>query len=103
MIPDRVHCSRRETVGTMAALKLKMIEAGIFLLWYSHLISDHTTVIHHHLFYLLSVFSARTILSVAVRAIPRWFAKSTSFQVKMFIRGIVRLLLGLSLHAKSEP
>lgn len=30
LIPDRVRCSQRETVGKMAALKLKMIEAGVF-------------------------------------------------------------------------
>lgn len=30
MIPDIVHPSWTETVGLMAALKLKMIEAGIF-------------------------------------------------------------------------
>ncbi len=52
MIPDRVHCSWRETAGLMAALKftrLRMIEPQIILFCHSLLISDHTTALYHYL------------------------------------------------------
>lgn len=56
----------------MAALKLKMIEAGVFLLWNSLDFRSHH---RNPSSSLLSFVSVQTILSAAVGAIPCLFTK----------------------------
>lgn len=109
MIPDRVHPSWTETVGLMAALKLKMVEAGIFFVVVLPLDfrSNHCNL--SSLLPLVSVYCSNHFICcgwcnpMIVQQINLSAAPQSFFQVKTFIRGIVRLLLGLHLHAKWHP